>query len=323
MKVIELENLSRNFKVAKRDGNFLQYMFHRKYTTVEAVKDVSFSIDAGELVGFIGPNGAGKSTTIKMMAGILVPTSGGLTVLSKIPHHNRKANAANIGVLFGQRSQLWWDLPVNDTFKLLKKIYKIPDDVFEENTKAYGEILGIKDFINQPVRQLSLGQRMRADLCASLLHNPKILFLDEPTIGLDVVVKKQIREMIRNINAEKGITVILTTHDMKDIEEICDRIIMIDKGKIIIDAPMSDVKNKFKGSSTITIVFDKPPASLEIEGVENVKQQENGKAIISYNSSVITSAEIISTLVSQYKIVDINIKEPEIDDIIRNLYVHN
>ena len=163
---------------------------------------------------------------------------------------------------------------------------------------------------------------MRADLCASLLHNPKILFLDEPTIGLDVVVKKQIREMIRGINAQKGVTVILTTHDMKDIEEICNRIIMIDKGKIIIDAPMNDVKNKFKGSSTITVVFDKPPTLLELERVENIKLEENGKASISYSSAVISSAEIVSSLVAQYKIVDINIKEPEIDDIIRNLYAH-
>jgi ABC-2 type transport system ATP-binding protein len=163
---------------------------------------------------------------------------------------------------------------------------------------------------------------MRADLCASLLHNPRILFLDEPTIGLDVVVKKQIREMIRNINAEKGVSVILTTHDMKDIEEICGRIIMIDKGKIIIDAPMGDVKNKFKGSSTITVVFDKSPVSLELDNVENVKQEANGKAVISYNSSVVTSTEIISTLLSRYKIVDISMKEPEIDEIIRNLYAH-
>ncbi len=322
MRVIEIADLSRNFKVAKRDGSFMQYMFHRKYTTVEAVKDISFNIDSGELVGFIGPNGAGKSTTIKMMAGILVPTTGELKVFDRIPYQNRKLNATNIGVLFGQRSQLWWDLPVSDTFKLLKKIYKIPDDVFEENTKSYGEILGIGDFINHPVRQLSLGQRMRADLCASLLHNPKILFLDEPTIGLDVVVKKQIREMIRGINAQKGVTVILTTHDMKDIEEICNRIIMIDKGKIIIDAPMNDVKNKFKGSSTITVVFDKPPTLLELERVENIKLEENGKASISYSSAVISSAEIVSSLVAQYKIVDINIKEPEIDDIIRNLYAH-
>jgi ABC-2 type transport system ATP-binding protein len=320
MKVIELENLTRHFKVAKREGSFLAYMFHRRYTTVEAVKGISFSIEAGELVGFIGPNGAGKSTTIKMMAGILVPTSGKLTVLGRVPHQHRKANAAGIGVLFGQRSQLWWDLPVSDTFKLLKKIYKIPDEVFTQNVESYGRILGIQAFMHQPVRQLSLGQRMRADLCASLLHNPKIVFLDEPTIGLEVVGKKQIREMIRSINAEKGITVILTTHDMKDIEEICNRIIMIDKGQIIIDAPMKDVKSQFKGSNTITVVFDAPPDSLDIQGAQDIQLQDHGKAVISYNPAVITSAEIVSALVSKYTIVDISMKEAEIDDIIRNLY---
>ena len=318
MNIIEIEKLSRNFKVAKRDGNFLRYMFRRKHTTVEAVKDISFTIQPGELVGFIGPNGAGKSTTIKMMAGILVPSSGNIRVLEKVPYQNRKSNAANIGVLFGQRSQLWWDLPVSDTFKLLKKIYKIPDNIYKENTNTYGDILGIGDFVDQPVRQLSLGQRMRADLCASLLHNPKILFLDEPTIGLDVVVKKQIREMIRGINAQKGVTVILTTHDMKDIDEICQRIIMIDKGQIIIDKPTGDVKNRFKGNSTITMVFDKIPDELNVPQAESVELKDDGKAVISFNSAIISSAVIISDIISKHKIVDITIKEPEIDDIIRN-----
>ncbi len=320
MDIIEIKNLSRNFKVAKREGSFLKYMFFRKHNIIEAVKDITFSIQPGELVGFIGPNGAGKSTTIKMMAGILVPTSGNIKVLDKIPYQNRKTNATNIGVLFGQRSQLWWDLPVSDTFKLLKKIYKIPDNIFKENTDIYGEILGIGEFINQPVRQLSLGQRMRADLCASLLHNPKILFLDEPTIGLDVVVKKQIREMIKDINYKKGVTVILTTHDMKDIDEICQRIIMIDKGQIIIDSPTGDVKNRFKGNSTITVIFDKTPDIFDVHQAESVELKDNGSAIITFNSSVISSAAIVSDIVTRHKIIDITIKEPEIDDIIRNLY---
>ena len=321
MNVIEIEHLSREFKVSKRTGNFLQYMFHRQYSTIEAVKDISFSIQSGELVGFIGPNGAGKSTTIKMMTGILVPTSGDIRVLGKVPYQNRKANAVNIGVLFGQRSQLWWDLPVSDTFRLLKKIYKIPDKTFEENVAVYGEILGIDEFLGQPVRQLSLGQRMRADLCASLLHNPKILFLDEPTIGLDVVVKKQIREMIRSINSQKGITVILTTHDMKDIEEICQRIIMIDKGQVIIDAPVGDVKSSFQGSSTISLVFEKTPEQLSVEGAENIQWLEAGKAVITYDSSRTSSAAMLSQILAQHKIIDMSIKEPEIEDIIRNLYL--
>ncbi len=319
MNIIELQNVHRRFKVAKRDGSFLKYMFHRQYTTVEAVNDVSFSIKAGELVGFIGPNGAGKSTTIKMMTGILVPTLGEVRVLGKVPHQHRKTIAAQIGVLFGQRSQLWWDLPVEDTFKLLKKIYKIPDKVYEENVKTYGSLLGVEEFIKQPVRQLSLGQRMRADLCASLLHDPKILFLDEPTIGLDVVVKKQIREMIRDINKQKGVTVILTTHDMKDIEEICERIIMIDKGKIIIDRPTDEVKHTFRGNNIIEVVFDHAPTVFTIDDAETVKWEAD-HATITYDPTKTTSAVIITEIMAQHKIADITIKEPEIDDIIRNLY---
>jgi ABC-2 type transport system ATP-binding protein len=321
MNVIEVCNLCRNFRVAKKDGNFLRYMLHRQYTTIEAVNNINFKIEQGELIGFIGPNGAGKSTTIKMMSGILVPTSGEIVVLGRIPHLNRKKNAMFIGVLFGQRSQLWWDLPVCDTFILLKKIYRIEDDVFKKNMNKYSEILGINEFINQPVRQLSLGQRMRADLCASLLHDPQILFLDEPTIGLDVVVKKQIREMIKEINMKQGVTVILTTHDMKDVEKICNRIIMIDKGKIIIDKPVKEVKNTFKSSNIMTIVFENTPQNLNIDMVENIELTDD-KAVITYNSASISSAAIISDIVSKHKIIDITIKESEIDDIICNLYKH-
>ncbi len=321
MNIIELNNISRSFKVAQQGGNFWEYMFHRKYKVVEAVKNVSFSIKKGELIGFIGPNGAGKSTTIKMMTGILVPTGGDLRVLGNIPHENRKENAKRIGVLFGQRSQLWWDLPVRDTFKLLKKIYKISDEMYERNLKTYGDLLGLYDFIDQPVRQLSLGQRMRADLCASLLHDPEILFLDEPTIGLDVVVKKQIREMIRQINVEKGVTIILTTHDMKDIEEICQRIIMIDKGQVIIDAPIGEVRHQFRGNSTISITLDKNPEELTIGSVESVEFTKNGPIVITFDAARISSAEIISKVMEEYKIVDVVIKEPEIDDIISNLYL--
>ena len=215
MSIIELSNVDRIFKIAKREKSFLKYVFRRQFEIKEAVKDVSFQIEEGELVGFIGPNGAGKSTTIKMMTGILVPSGGTIKVLGKDPHKNRKSIAKEVGLVFGQRSQLWWDLPVADTYLLLKRIYNIDDEVFEKNIQTYSKLLDIQSFINQPVRQLSLGQRMRADLCAALLHDPKIIFLDEPTIGLDIVVKKQIREMIKEINKTRNVTVILTTHDMK------------------------------------------------------------------------------------------------------------
>lgn len=322
MAILELNNVCRNFKVAKRDSSFLKFMFNRQFKTVEAVKDATFKIEQGELVGFIGPNGAGKSTTIKMMTGILVPTSGELRLFGTIPHKNRKQNASKIGVVFGQRSQLWWDLPVIDTYKLLQKIYRIPDEVYKENLKSYGELLGIDEFFDQPVRQCSLGQRMRADLCASLIHNPRILFLDEPTIGLDVVVKKQIREMIKDIRDKKGVTVVLTTHDMKDIEEICERIILIDKGKTLIDMPVKNVKNKFRGHSSIVVDFDSIPSHFSIEGMK-VTKRESLRWTLEFDASIVSSGKVLSEITRKYDVIDISLKEPDIDDIIRNMYIQS
>lgn len=227
--IIEVDNLYREYKVAKKGKNYLQYFFNRKYKKISAVNDISFAINEGESVGFLGPNGAGKSTTIKMLVGILTPSSGKIKVFGREPSKYRKENAQYIGVVFGQKSQLWWDLPVIDTYLLLKKIYKISEEEFEYNLKYYVSELDMDSFLHQPVRQLSLGQRMRAELCAALLHNPRILFLDEPTIGLDIVVKKQIRLMINKINRERNVTILLTTHDLKDIEDVCDRIILINR----------------------------------------------------------------------------------------------
>ena len=321
MAILELKNVCRNYKVAKRDGSFLKFMFNRQFKTVEAVKNASFNIEKGELVGFIGPNGAGKSTTIKMMTGILVPTSGEVKLFNTIPHKNRKENASKIGVVFGQRSQLWWDLPVIDTYKLLKKIYRIPDDIYEDNLKSFGDLLGIDEFFDQPVRQCSLGQKMRADLCASLIHNPQILFLDEPTIGLDVVVKKQIREMIKDLRNKKGITVVLTTHDMKDIEEICERIILIDKGSTLIDMPVEKVKSKFKGKTQVIVDFQKAPINFKMNNV-SIKDINNIRYTLEFDTSCIPTGKVISEITRNFEIIDISVKEPDIDDIIRNLYMN-
>jgi ABC-2 type transport system ATP-binding protein len=218
------------------------------------VDGVSFDVSKGELVGYIGPNGAGKSTTIKVLTGILVPTSGSVLVKGNVPYLKRKENAASIGVVFGQRSQLWWDLPVMDSFELLRKIYKIPAAVYERNVALFTKLLELDKFVDTPVRQLSLGQKMRADLAASLLHDPEILFLDEPTVGLDIVAKKQIRDFIRDIREERGVTVILTTHDMKDIETICERIILINEGKIMLDMSVDDVRNKLGDSTRWSLI---------------------------------------------------------------------
>lgn len=318
--IIELNNVFRNYRVAERNKNFWGFVLKRKFIEIEAVKNVSFSIKKGELVGFIGPNGAGKSTIIKMMTGVLVPTSGEIQVLNRSPYKNRIENSKVIGVVFGQKSQLWWDLPVIDTFMLLKSIYKIDNNTFLKNLDRYGNLLGINEFINQPVRQLSLGQKMRADLCAALLHNPQILFLDEPTIGLDVVVKKEIRKLIKKINAEDGVTVILTTHDMKDIEEICDRIIVINRGEIVVDQLVEDVKNNFRGNSVIKVSFENAVKTIELPNVEKIKISGNSAEIF-YNPGKNNLSTIIANLLNKYEILDIKIQENDIDDIIRNLYL--
>ena len=320
MNVIEVKDLSRHFKVAQRSGSFLAHLFNRKYRMIHAVEGINFSVAKGELVGFIGPNGAGKSTTIKMMTGILVPSSGEIRVLGNVPYQKRKVNASKIGVVFGQRSQLWWDLPVYDTFLLLKKIYKIPNETFEHNMEVFKERLGLESFYKQPVRQLSLGQRMRADIAASLLHNPDIIFLDEPTIGLDVVVKKQIREFIKEINRQRKVTVILTTHDMRDIEEICDRIVMIDKGKVVMDMPVGDVRGKLGGTSSLIVDFERSPETFDIPNVL-VTDRQDLRWTFTFSSRDLTAGQVISKIASQHNVLDITIKEPEIEDIIREIYL--
>jgi len=253
------------------------------------------------------------------MTGILVPSSGEIRVLGNIPYQKRKINASKIGVVFGQRSQLWWDLPVYDTFLLLKKIYKIPNEIFDHNIKVFEDRLGIGSFYKQPVRQLSLGQRMRADIAASLLHNPEIVFLDEPTIGLDVVVKKQIREFVKEINRERNVTVILTTHDMRDIEEICDRIVMIDKGNVVMDMPVSDVCGKFGGTSSLIVDFEEEPNFIDIPNVV-VDSRQGLRWTFTFSSKDITAGQLISKIASKHNVIDITIKEPEIEDIIREIY---
>jgi len=319
MNVIEVKDLSRQFKVAQRTGSFLSHLFNRQFKIIKAVEDINFSVAKGELVGFIGPNGAGKSTTIKMMTGILVPTSGEVRVLGNVPYQKRRANASKIGVVFGQRSQLWWDLPVYDTFLLLKKIYKVSDEIFDRNMKTFEDRLDLDSFYKQPVRQLSLGQRMRADIAASLLHNPDIIFLDEPTIGLDVVVKKQIREFIREINRERNVTVILTTHDMRDIEEICDRIVMIDRGRVVMDMPVSDVRGRLGGTASLIVDFEVEPSHLDIPNVSVIDRQ-GCRWTFSFSSKDMTAGQLISKIASRHNVLDITIKEPEIEDIIREIY---
>ena len=276
-------------------------------------------------MGYIGANGAGKSTTIKMMTGILTPSSGRIIVDGVVPYENREKNAKNIGVVFGQKTQLWWDLPVSETFPLLKDIYGVSDEEYEERMNYFKEILGLDEFFLSPVRTLSLGQRMRADLAAALIHNPKIIYLDEPTIGLDVVVKESVRKAIKNINEKYGTTIILTTHDLNDIEELCNRIITIDKGKKIYDGELEGVKEQFGYLTTIEIQL-KDKNNIEKINFRRFKDDDfkldmkESKVNITFNKNNISSADIIGEVMKKSKVIDFNIKETSIEDIVKKMY---
>jgi ABC-2 type transport system ATP-binding protein len=319
--LIIVNNISKIFYINKRQEGMLgaiRSMFHREYIQKVAVHDISFSISPGEIVGYIGPNGAGKSTTIKMLTGILLPTSGEIKVNGIVPYRERQKNARQIGVVFGQRTQLWWDLPTIDSFELLRQVYQIPEKNYRKNMETFTEILGLEDFLNTPVRQLSLGQRMRADIAASLLHDPAILFLDEPTIGLDVVAKDKMRKFIREINKERGVTVILTTHDMTDIEKLCKRMILIDKGKIMYDGELAKIKEVFGADRILTIDFE-GDVPFQEKGVQLIREEGNRKWL-KFNRDEISSAQLLAEIAKKYEIKDLIIQEPEIDYIIRKIY---
>lgn len=317
----------KEFKIQNRRDGILggvKDLFARTYENKRAVNDVSFDIEQGEVVGYIGPNGAGKSTTIKMLTGILKPTSGLVEVNGVVPYKSRQENAKNIGVVFGQRSQLWWDIPVKDTLALFKEMYNLPENVYKQNMEAFYDILGLEGFINMAVRQLSLGQRMRADLACAMIHNPKILFLDEPTIGLDVVVKEKIREFIKVINKEKETTILLTTHDMSDIEKLCSRVLVIDQGKIMYDGNLNSLKQKYQSNYFLTILCGNVPKALnrlETRGVDNI-QFEGNKIRLSYDPRIINALQIIDILREENQITDFKLVEADIEGIIRKMYEH-
>ena len=314
----------------KKEGGFkgaVKSLFSNEYEIKKAVSNISFEIDEGEVVGYIGANGAGKSTTIKMMTGILTPSSGDIRVNGIIPYKDREKNAKDIGVVFGQRTQLWWDLALSETFTILKDIYTIPDDLYDRNMKFLNEVLDLEEFISRPVRTLSLGQRMRADLAASLIHSPKILYLDEPTIGLDVVVKEKVRTAIKEINKEFGTTIILTTHDLNDIEELCKRIIIIDKGTKIYDGSLEDIKNKFGYMTTLEIkVKNKIEGNLNAFESFNLDEEdlnytiEDTNITINFNKNKLTSSDILYNIMKNLHVLDFTLNESSIEDIIKKIY---
>lgn len=322
MAIIEVANVRKDFMIAKRETGMmgaLKSLIKREYVKKEAVKDISFSINEGEIVGYIGPNGAGKSTTIKMLTGILVPSSGNVLVNGLVPYENRQENAKSIGVVFGQRSQLWWDLPTIESFDLLKEIYQVSNQRYKKNMDTFTEILGLDEFLNTPVRQLSLGQRMRADIAASLLHDPPILFLDEPTIGLDVVAKEKMRTFIKEINQERKITVILTTHDMEDIERLCERMILIDHGMKVYDGEIAMIKERFGKTRTLVVDLEESSRGLQLLGGEVCKEEGN-RYWIKFNRDEVSASQLIAQITKTHSVKDLTVEEPAIESIISRIY---
>lgn len=321
--LIKVKNLTREFKLAQGKEGFLgsiQNLFSRKHKIIKAVDNVSFSINSGEFVGYVGENGAGKSTTIKMLTGILNPTSGHVEVAGVVPYENRISNAFNIGVVFGQRTQLWWDLPVRDSFDLLRSIYRVPEDKFRANYRELADALKLDPLLSVPVRKLSLGQRMRCDLAAALLHGPKILYLDEPTIGLDLIAKDNVRKILKRINRLNGVTIILTTHDMDDIEALCDRIIIIDEGKIAYVGTMEQLKTDHVRYKILEVEFHDYSPELATLPMLTVIKSEANKKWLRYDQGGASIHEVISTLFKDYCVKDISIHEAKVADVVKAIY---
>lgn len=329
--MIYVENLRKEFKKTIKEPGIkgsVKSFFKPQKEIISAVKDINFNVEKGEILGFIGPNGAGKSTVIKMLTGILTPTSGSCTINGFNPQKNRKEYVKGIGVVFGQRTQLWWDLPLSETYTVLKEIYEVEDSRFKQRMDFLNEVLELEDFIKSPVRTLSLGQRMRADIAASLLHSPKVLFLDEPTIGLDVVVKDNIRKAIAKINEEENTTVVLTTHDLEDIETLSKRIVMIDKGTKVFDGKIADLKEKYGQMREISFV-SKNENYLDLLRIDkrfNLSEEDfaiesdGAGCSVRFNNSIVPVSDMLSYILSEIDVKDISVKDADIEDIIRRLY---
>lgn len=322
MSLIEAENLNKTFRIYNQGEGLRDYLKNfvsRDFREVEAVKGIDLEIESGEIIGYIGANGAGKSTTVKMLTGILEPSSGRIEVDGRDPHRQRKKNAMNIGVVFGQKTQLWWDLPVKESFRLLKEIYEVSDEAYQERIDEFDEVLQLSEFWDQPVRKLSLGQKMRCELAASFLHHPKIVYLDEPTIGLDVAVKERIRDFIRKMNREKDITVMLTTHDIDDIEDLCERIIVLDEGSKIYDGQLDALVNRFTSRRMIMDVRDGEAFELDIEGVEEVEKEDSHIEVV-FDREKISASDLMRKVLEEYEVLDFQIKEPDIESVVKKIY---
>ena len=318
--IIVTHELEKTYHVPVRKGNALRTLVSRETRAVRAVSGISFVVAPGEMVGYVGPNGAGKSTTIKMLTGILVPTGGSVRVAGLEPMRQRKQLAGRIGVVFGQRTQLWWDLPLADSLELLRYIYRVPAARYAENLTTFKALLDLGPFWETPVRQLSLGQRMRGDLAAALLHDPEILYLDEPTIGLDVVAKARIREFLLAINRERGVTVLLTTHDMADIAHLCPRMMIIDRGTLLYDGSVEAIRDTFGTERTLVVdLEDGEPDALTGLPAEEIRA-DGPRHWLRFRRAEVSAAELIAAVSARYRVRDLTIEEPEIEDIVRRIY---
>jgi ABC-2 type transport system ATP-binding protein len=328
MPLIEARGLTKKFRQAVKEPGLvgsLKHFFTRQYRDKMAVDHIDLSVEAGESVAYLGPNGAGKSTTIKMLTGILVPTEGSLIVDGLVPYEKRQQNARNIGVVFGQRTTLWWDIPVIESFNLARDMYEIPAKRYKQNLAEFTELLGLAEFMNIPAGKVSLGQRMRADLCMALLHDPKMLYLDEPTIGLDIAVKDSIRKFIRRLVEERGTTVMLTTHDLGDIEDICNRIVIIDSGRIIHDGDLGALKDNYARDRVIHFQLARPPESMAaicagLPACETTSD-DGLRLSVRFDRFQYAAGEIAAAVMPHVEVIDFHIDEPEVEDLIRKVYL--
>jgi ABC-2 type transport system ATP-binding protein len=320
--IIQVKDLSKSFKVTRRRAGLmgtLKNLVAPEYQVVQAVDQVNFTLQEGELVGYLGPNGAGKSTTIKMLTGLLVPSSGEVLVDGFIPWKERQRYVARIGAVFGQRTTLWWDLPVIESFELLQPMYRVPLQRFRRNLDEFVGLLEMSEFLDTPVRALSLGQRMRADLCAALLHEPRLVFLDEPTIGLDVVAKERIRQFIQHINRERGVTVLLTTHDLSDVERLCERVMILDHGRVLYDSTLAELNQSFESDWFLVVTFADEYADVCLPGLAEPRREDH-QAIYRFDHRQFASAELIQQLLPRFKINDIEVRRPALEETIRRIY---
>ena len=322
LKIINVKNLKKHFTTFKKEEgllNSVKSLFNRKKVIVKALDGISFNVKKGEIRGFIGPNGAGKSTTIKILSGILHESEGAVSVNNFEPWKERKNYVKNIGVVFGQKQQLWVDLPPVDTFSLNKTIYEIPDDVYKKNLNYFIKLFDIKEVINRPARQLSLGEKMKCELVSSLLHNPDIVFLDEPTIGLDVISKEKIREFIKKVNKDRGTTFLLTTHDLDDIENLCDKITIINKGKIVFDDTLSKLKEEIVNTKIIDVKFKEPVDYKAPKGIK-VNSKSRYEVRLEIDKGLHKTEKVINHIIKHHDIQDINVSNPSIENVIKKIY---